>query len=85
MHAQAAFFRSLGQARAAVKEIIEGPDPDVDAIIRAAQENRGLRSGKIAKRFPALQDDETWSRVAAAVAEAFADDAVDHDGSSDDA
>lgn len=71
MHAQAAFFRSLGQARAAVKEIIEGPDSDVDAIIRSARENDGVRSGKLAKRFPALQDDSTWARIAAAVADAF--------------
>ncbi|CAN7566522.1 MULTISPECIES: Fic family protein [unclassified Variovorax] len=72
MHAQAAFFRSLGQARAAVKEIIEGPDSDVDAIIRSARENGGVRSGKLAKRFPALQNDATWAKVAAAVADAFA-------------
>ena len=72
MHAQAAFFRSLGQARAAVKEIIEGPDADVDAIIRSARENSGVRSGKLAKRFPALLNDATWERVAAAVAESFA-------------
>lgn len=72
MHAQAAFFRSLGQARAAVKEIIEGPDTDVDAIIRSARENNGVRSGKLAKRFPALQNDATWEKVAAAVVESFA-------------
>lgn len=85
MHAQAAFFRGLGRARAAPKEIIERPDVDVDTIIRSARENLGLRSGKIAKRFPALQNDATWSRVAAAVAEAFVDDAVDHEDLSDDA
>ncbi|MGJ7497235.1 Fic family protein [Variovorax sp. RT4R15] len=72
MHAQAALLRSLGQARAAVKEIIEGPDSDVDAIIRSARENDGVRSGKLAQRFPALQDDGIWAKVAAAVAEAFA-------------
>jgi len=85
MHAQAAFFRSLGQARAAVKEVIEGPDADVDTIIRSARENRGLRTGKIAKRFPALQNDAIWFRVAAAVAEAFADDAHDDKELLDDA
>lgn len=72
MHAQAAFFRSLGQARAAVKEIIEGPDSDVDAIIRSVHENGGVRTGKLAKRFPALQNDSIWAKVAAAVADAFA-------------
>ncbi|MDM0073741.1 Fic family protein [Variovorax sp. J2P1-59] len=72
MHAQASFIRSLGQARAAVKEIIEGPDPDVDAIIRSTRENNGTRSGSLAKRYPALQNDAIWEKVAAAVAEAFA-------------
>ncbi|MDM0035730.1 Fic family protein [Variovorax sp. J22P271] len=72
MHAQAAFFRSFGQARAAVKEIIEGPDADVDAIVRSVRENNGVRSGKLAKRFPALQNDTTWAKVASAVAESFA-------------
>lgn len=71
MHAQASFFRSLGQARAAVKELIEGPDADVDAIIRSARENDGVLSGKLAKRFPALQNDALWEKVAAAVAESF--------------
>jgi hypothetical protein len=74
MHAQACFFRGLGRARAAVKEIIEGPDADVDAIIRSAHENGGVRSGKLARRFPALQDDATWASVAAAVADALAAD-----------
>ena len=72
MHAQAAFFRSLGQARAAVKEVIEGPDADVDAIIRSARESDGMRSCKLAKRFPALQNDATWAKLAAAITDAFA-------------
>lgn len=75
MHAQAAFFRSNGLARAALKEIIEGPDSDIDAIIRSVRENAGVRSGKLAKRFPALLNDATWHRVTAAVTEAFAPDA----------
>lgn len=71
MHAQASFFRSNDQARTAVKEIIEGPTLDIETIIRSVRENNATRSGKIAKRFPALQDDAIWSRVVAAVAGAF--------------
>jgi hypothetical protein len=44
--AQASVIRGLGRARAAVNEIIEGPDANVDAIIRSAHENGGVRSGK---------------------------------------
>ncbi len=72
MHAQASFFRSMGQARAALKELIEGPDSDIDAIIRSVREHGGLRSGKLAKRFPVLQNDTLWAKVASAVVEAFA-------------
>ncbi len=79
MHGQAAFFRSNGQARAALKEIIEGPDADIDAIIRSVRENAGVRSAKLAKRFPALLDDTTWRSVAAAVAGAFASPATKGD------
>jgi hypothetical protein len=74
MHAQAAFFRSLEQARTSVKEIVEGPDADVDVIIRSARHNGGVLSGKLAKRFPVLQNDAIWAKVAAAVANAFAAD-----------
>jgi hypothetical protein len=84
MHAQAAFFRDLGQARAAVKDIIEGPDSDVDAIIRSAREHDGVRSGKLAKRFPALQNDLIWAKVAAAVADAFAPEPPEPTDTADD-
>jgi len=84
MHAQAAFFRSLAQARAAVKEIIEGPDSDVDAIIRSARESDGVRSGKLAKRFPALLNDATWAQVAVAVAGAFAPGQPEPEDAADD-
>jgi hypothetical protein len=79
MHAQAAFFRSNGQARAALKEIIEGPDADIDAIIRSVRESAGVRSGKLDKRFPALLNDATWRKVAAVVADAFAPAAAEGD------
>ncbi len=74
MHAQARFYRSLFEARAAVKEIIEGPDPDIDAIIRSVRENKGVLSGKLASRFPVLQKSSIWPRVVTAVEEAFGDD-----------
>ncbi|MDP3519513.1 MAG: Fic family protein [Hydrogenophaga sp.] len=77
MHSQASFFRSLGQARAAVKEFIEGPDADIDTIIRSARESGGRLSGKLAKRFPSLEKGDIWSKVSSAVAEAFAAGEID--------
>jgi hypothetical protein len=52
----------------------------VDAIIRSARETHGKRSEKLAKRFPALQNHATWTKVATAVAEAFGPEAAAQDG-----
>lgn len=71
MHDQAAFFRSHDQARRSVKDIVEGPDTDIDAIIRSACQNDGKLTGKLQSRFPALARAGVWERVAAAVAQAF--------------
>lgn len=71
MHDQAQFFRAHDAARAAVKEVIEGPNSDIDAMIRSARENQGKLSGKLAKRFPVLERAGVWERVATAIADAF--------------
>ncbi|OUL98721.1 Fic family protein [Variovorax sp. JS1663] len=84
MHAQAFVFRSIDQARSAVKELIEGPDADIDAIVRSARENDGVRSGKLAKRFPALQNDALWAKVASAVSDAFTAEKPQPDEAADD-
>lgn len=73
MHQQARFFRSNDLARKLVKDVIEGPDTDIDAIIRSARENGGALSGKLAKRFPILEKSGRWDRVMAAINTAFAD------------
>jgi hypothetical protein len=65
-------------------EIIEGPAADVDAITRSARERDGVRSGKLAKRVPALQNDLIWASVAAAVADAFAPESSEPKDTADD-
>jgi hypothetical protein len=71
MRKEAGYLRSLRTARERVKQIIEGPDSDIDRIIRSVRENGGVLSGKLLKEFPALADEGLASEVAAAVQSAF--------------
>lgn len=71
MRKEAGYLRSLRTARERVKQIIEGPDSDIDRIIRSVRENGGLLSGKLLKEFPALADEGLAGEVAAAVQSAF--------------
>lgn len=80
MHLQARFFRSHDQARRTVKDVIEGPDSDIDAIIRSVQQNKGQLSGKLLARFPALDHEGVWERIVQAVTAAFRDAPNDEDG-----
>ncbi len=79
LHQQARFFRSHDLARRRVKDVIEGPDTDIDTIIRSARENNGALSGKLAKRFPVLEKSGRWDRVVEAVNTAFAEDLDNED------
>ncbi len=74
MREEAQFLRQHDQARQAVKEVVEGPDSDIDRIIRSIQENGFRVSGKLAQQYPMLVDDiERSDRVVAAVVSAFGD------------
>ena len=53
---EAALLRDLGRARLAVKHHLEGPDTDIDAIIRSLRANDWRVSGSLARRFPHLAD-----------------------------
>lgn len=66
MRQEALYLRTLRVACERVKEVIEGPDVDIDRIVRAVRDNGGRVSNKLIAEFPALAD----SGVAQAVAEA---------------
>ena len=72
MRKEAGYLRSLRVARAGVKRVIEGPDGDIDRIIRSVRENNGRMSGKLLKEFPMLADAALASEVVAAIDAAFA-------------
>ena len=56
MPKEADHLRQLRQTRDRVKQIIEGPDVDIDRIIRSVRDNAGRVSNKLAHEFPALHD-----------------------------
>ena len=72
MRKEAAFLRSHRRARDAVKEIIEGPDADIDRIIRSVTSNNWTVSGKLAAAFPALAEPAIAGAAVVAVRNAFA-------------
>ncbi|WP_175526032.1 hypothetical protein [Paracidovorax konjaci] len=57
MRKEAGYLRSLRLARERVKQVIEGPDTDIDRIIRSVRDNGGQVSNKLAREFPALADE----------------------------
>jgi Uncharacterized conserved protein len=71
MREEANLLRRWDNARTAIKEIIEGPNQDIDRIIRAIKGHGGNVSNKLAKEFPVLADAEITAKVTEAVAAAF--------------
>lgn len=72
MRKEAGYLRSLRVAREHVKQVIEGPDGDIDRIIRSVRESGGKLSQKLLKEFPALADDALADEVVAAIQGVFA-------------
>lgn len=71
MRKEAGHLRSLRAARERVKEVIEGPDADIDRIIRSVRENGGQLSNKLKKAYPQLTDADVGAEVIAAIDAAF--------------
>ena len=71
MRKEAITLRSIRLARQRVKQVLEGPDGDIDRIIRSVRDNGGRVSNKLAREIPALADDALAQEVALAVMESF--------------
>ena len=72
MRKEASYLRSLRTARARVKQLIEGPDGDIDRIIRSVRENGGKMSSKLLKEMPALADKDLVAELVTVIHPAFA-------------
>jgi len=72
MRAESRWLRSHAQARAAVKEIVEMPDAQLDRVIRSAQVNPRELSGALRRELPILEQPGLWEDIVQAVQRAFA-------------
>lgn len=71
MRAEAQHIQRHGAARARLKNIIEGPDADLDRIIRSVRESRGTIGGKLKSEYPILEREEISADVVRAIREEF--------------
>ncbi|WP_199688105.1 Fic family protein [Noviherbaspirillum sedimenti] len=72
MNKEAMYLRNLERAREGVKNWLEGPNTDIDRIIRSVSQGGAWKvSNKLAKEFPALAEAEVAENVVKAVREAF--------------
>ncbi len=70
MPKEANFLRQLRTAREAVKSLIEGPDVDIDRMIRSVRES-GVVSNTLKREFNVLADEVLADQVARVIADAF--------------
>lgn len=66
MRQAACHLRRLGIARERVTQVIDGPDPEIDRIIRSLREHGGQVSNKLVMEFRILKDGAVASAVSAA-------------------
>lgn len=71
MRKESRYMRSHAQARAAIKDIIEMPDMQIDRIIRSVEANQGKLSNVLVKEIPLLAESGIWESIVQAVAHAF--------------
>ncbi|PKO62789.1 MAG: cell filamentation protein Fic [Betaproteobacteria bacterium HGW-Betaproteobacteria-18] len=71
MREESRYLRSHTQARAAIKDIIEMPDLQIDRVIRSAQANQGKLSNLLAREIPQLEAPGVWAAIWQAIEDAF--------------
>lgn len=71
MSKEAAHLRAFERAREAVKNHLEGPNTDIDHIIRSLQKDSWVVSNKLIKEFSPLADPARAKAIADAVREVF--------------
>ncbi len=71
MREESRYMRSHAQARAAIKDIVEMPDMQIDRIIRSVEANQGQLSNVLSKEVPLLAEPGIWEAILQAVERAF--------------
>lgn len=75
-------MRSHAQARAAIKDVVEMPDAQIDRVIRSAQANRGQLSHVLSKEIPLLSEQGVWDAIVQAIEAAFMSGVENQNGAS---
>lgn len=73
MRQEAELIRNWDRARLLVKEVLDGPNADIDRIIRSIRDNHWSVSGKLASEFPIIEEAKLGDAIIQAVRAAFAD------------
>ena len=72
MEKEAMYLRNLERAREGVKNWLEGPNPDIDRIIRSVSQGGAWKvSNQLSREFPQLEDASIATGVVDAVRKAF--------------
>lgn len=68
MREESHYLQRHAQTRAAIKEIMEMPNIQIDCIIRSAEVNQGKLSHALAKEMPVLTEPGLWDAIVDAIA-----------------
>jgi hypothetical protein len=71
MDHEARYMRSIHTARREIKDWLEGPDAELDRIIRAVRENNWVVSNKLKKEIPLLEHAALADKITAIIRAAF--------------
>lgn len=82
MREESRYMRSHAQARAAIKDVVEMPDAQIDRVIRSAQVNRGKLTHALNKEIPMLGEPEVWEAIVQAIEAAFVSGIKNQNGDS---
>lgn len=67
MREESRYLRSHAQARAAIKDVVEMPDAQIDRVIRSVQANRGQLTHALSKEIALLSEPGVWDAIVQAV------------------
>ncbi|MCP1117420.1 Fic family protein [Robbsia andropogonis] len=81
MRREAQLMQGWSNARSGVKDILDGPNSDIDRIIRSVKNNNWTLSNKLRMEFPIMDRENLAEPIIAAVRAAF--EAMDHSAEDD--
>jgi hypothetical protein len=71
MREESRYLRSHMHLRAAIKDIVEMPDAQIDRVIRSVQSNQGKLSNVLRDEMPLLDDPKVWDAVVQVITDSF--------------